>query len=282
MNKLLQQLIPKLIGFRINAKSILNPSKAAQEAFRIFSTPRGGRIKDFMIPYLDTAVQKVLDKDNLAIQSYHWKGTGKKILLIHGWESNTHRWHLLIPELQREHFDIYAIDAPAQGNSKGTILNVPGYAKAIELAYQTFKPDIIIGHSIGGLATLFHQHTYPLSLFEAIVILGSASELSEIMEDYQKILGLNKKTMRRLELLAKERFGYNFKEFSGAAFAQSLTSPALIIHDKYDKITPVSASQNIHKNWKGSEYVETEGFGHSLYQEEVRSRIITFLKKIKA
>lgn len=282
MNKLLQQLIPKLIGFRINAKSILNPSKAAQEAFRIFSTPRGGRIKDFMIPYLDTAVQKVLDKDNLAIQSYHWKGTGKKILLIHGWESNTHRWHLLIPELQRENFDIYAIDAPAQGNSKGTILNVPGYSKAIELAYKTFKPDLIIGHSIGGLATLFHQHTYPLSLFEAIVILGSASELSEIMEDYQKILGLNKRTMRHLELLAKERFGYNFKEFSGAAFAQSLTSPALIIHDKYDKITPVSASQNIHKNWKGSEYVETEGFGHSLYQEEVRSRIITFLKKIKA
>lgn len=281
MKNSLKRVLPKLIGAKINCTSILQPKKAAKEAFNIFCTPRSGKIKDFMVPYLNTAEQKILDPNGLAIQSYRWKGTHTKILLVHGWESNTHRWHLLIPELQEEDFDIYAIDAPAQGGSSGKILNVPGYASAIELAYQTYKPDIIIAHSIGGLSTIFHQHTYPDSQLEAAIILGSASELSEIMDDYQKILGLNQKIMNYLEILVKTRFGYDFEEFSGASFAKSLSSPALIIHDTYDKITPVSASRGIHNNWKGSEYIETEGFGHSLYQEEVRKYIITFLNKFK-
>lgn len=279
MKKTLQRFIPKLIGAKINALSIANPKAAAQQAFNIFCTPRKGKPYGEQVAYLENAAYERFPSGSCELQAYHWEGTGKKVLLIHGWESNTHRWFKLVEELQQENYDIYAIDAPAHGNSKGTLLNVPRYAKAIEEAVQRYQPDHIIGHSIGGLATVFHQYTYKPTQFTSAVILGSASELSEIMIDYRAILGLNNRTMKSLEQLVKELFGFDFKGFSGAAFAKELTLPALIIHDKFDKITPVSASQNIHKNWKGSTYIETEGFGHSLYQEEVRSEIIKFLKK---
>jgi pimeloyl-ACP methyl ester carboxylesterase len=277
LKKSLQRLIPKLIGAKINSISIVNPAAAAQQSFNIFCTPRKGRPFGEQIPYLEQPKFEKLDSGSCELQSYHWEGTGKKVLLIHGWESNTYRWYRLIEDLQKENYDIYAIDAPAHGYSTGNLLNVPRYAQAIETAINAYKPDHIIGHSIGGLATVFHQFTYKPEGLTSAVILGSASELAEIMVGYKAILGLNNRTMTALEKLVKELFGYNFKEFSGAAFAKSLTLPALIIHDKYDKITPVSASQNIHKNWKGSTYIETEGYGHSLYQEEVRKHIVDFL-----
>lgn len=280
MKKSIQQFIPKLIGAKINAVSLANPRIAAEQAFSIFCTPRAGRIKEEMKTLLDPAKHSTFISDGAEIQTYHWNGTGKKILLIHGWESNTHRWHLMITALQKENFDIYAIDAPGHGYSTGTIFNIPRYAAALEMAYQKFNPDLILGHSVGGLATIFHQHIFPNSLFSGIVLLAPPSDLEVIMTDYKRILSLNERTMTALEHMVIERFGYNFKEFSGAAFAKAFTTPSLIIHDKYDLITPVAASRTISQNWKKSTYFETEGFGHSLYQEEVRDKVIAFLKKI--
>ncbi len=278
MKKQLQKFIPKAIGAKINLTAIVNPRRAAQAAFAIFCTPRDGKVREEQKEYLTDAQHTILTSGETNIQSYRWRGNGKKILLIHGWESNTYRWHLLITELKKKNYDIYAIDAPGHGKSSGHILNVPLYAKAIEVATNAFKPEIIIGHSIGGLATVFHQYKYKPQHYKKVVILGSASELDEIMQDYKRILGLKHSVMKALEALTLENFGFDFKGFSGAAFAKSLTTPALIIHDKFDKITPVSASRGIHANWAGSTYIETEGFGHSLYQEEVRSEILKFIE----
>lgn len=273
----LKSLLPKIIGAKLNIKSILSPAAAAQEAFNIFCTPRKGRPTEEQKEYLKAHTLERFSSGSCEVQSYRWPGSGKKILLIHGWESNTHRWFRLIEDLEKKDYDIYAIDAPAHGYSTGKLLNVPRYAQAIEDTVQKYKPDHIIGHSIGGLATVFHQFKYKPDGLTSAVILGSASELAEIMSDYKKILGLNNRTMSALEKLVKALFGFNFTAFSGATFAKALTLPALIIHDKFDKITPVSASRNIHKNWKGSIYIETEGLGHSLYQEDVRKEILAFL-----
>lgn len=278
MKKTLQRLIPKIIGIKINATSLFNAKAAAQQAFNIFCTPRKGRPNEDQKAYLNKVKFETIPSGSCEVQTYHWAGTGKKILLIHGWESNTHRWFRLVEDLQKENYDIYAIDAPAHGFSTGKLLNVPRYAQAIEGAVLKYNPDHIIGHSIGGLATVFHQFTYKPQNLTSVVILGSASELGEIMMDYKAILGLNNRTMNALEGLVVELFGFDFKGFSGAAFAKALSLPALIIHDKFDKITPVSASRNIHKNWKGSVYIETEGFGHSLYQEGVRKEILNFIE----
>ncbi|RMB61101.1 alpha/beta hydrolase [Dokdonia sinensis] len=277
MKKYFKKALPKIIGTAINIQSIYNPKKAALRAFLIFSAPRLGRVQENQIPFLETGKDNRLKSEKLDIQGYAWRGKGKTVLLIHGWESNTHRWFKLVEDLQKQDYNIVAIDAPAQGYSSGKILNVPKYAQAIEMAVQNYNPEIIIGHSLGALSVIFHNYTYNPEQVKKFVLLGSASELNEIMIDYKGILGLNDKVMRYLEKLVVDTFGYNFKEFSGAAFAKAIKSPTLIIHDKYDSITPVKASQNIHKNIEHSTYVETEGFGHSLYQDAIRERILEFI-----
>ncbi len=272
-------MLPKLLGTKLNITSLFNSKKAALQAFIIFCSPRRGKVLSEQEAYLNDAKLDVLQHENRTLQSYNWKGTGKKVLLIHGWESNTHRWHLLITELRQKGYDIYAIDAPAHGNSSGKILNVPRYAAAIETAVKAYAPEMIIGHSIGALATIFHQHTYNSSKsLKKLVLLGAASELYDIMQDYKGILGLNHRVMNGLEKFIIDRFGYNFKDFSGASFAKSIKLPTLLIHDKLDKITPVEASRSIHKNIPTSTYIETEGFGHSLYQDEVRAAVLKFIE----
>jgi len=99
------------------------------------------------------------------------------------------------------------------------------------------------------------------------------------MKDYQRLLGMKNAVMNGLNALIKTRFGFSIDEFSGFNFVKTIPIPGLIIHDKYDQITPVESSRGIHKNWKNSTYIETSGLGHSLYQKKVREHILNFINQ---
>jgi pimeloyl-ACP methyl ester carboxylesterase len=279
LKKFLLKLLPKIIGTQINALSIWSKKAAARKAFLVFCTPRGGRIKEVQKDFLEVARdKKITISDTIKVQTYLWQGSGPTILLIHGWESNTHRWYKLIEALQKESYNIIAFDAPAHGNSTGKILNVPLYTQCVQAVSMHYQPEAHIGHSIGGLTTVYHYYKHQPEHLKKLIILGAASELAVIMKDYQGLLGMKNGVMRALDSLIKERFGFTIEEFSGFSFAQKIDIPGLIIHDKYDQITPVAASRGIHKNWKNSTYIETTGLGHSLYQDKVRNHILNYLK----
>lgn len=279
MKKTILKLLPKIIGAQINAISIWSKKAAARKAFLVFCTPRGGRIKQHQEKLLDAAKDQRLETgENLTIQTYHWPGDGPTVLLIHGWESNSHRWFKLIEQLQEASYNIVAFDAPAHGNSTGKILNVPLYAQCLERVSSHYQPVIHIGHSIGGLTTVYHYFKHEPGHIKKLVILAAASELAVIMKDYQRLLGMKNGVMTGLDALIKQRFGFSIEQFSGFSFAQKIDVPGLIIHDKYDQITPVAASLGIHNNWKNSTYIETKGLGHSLYQNEVRNHILNFIQ----
>ncbi len=251
---------------------------AAKKAFLVFCTPRGGRIKPHQKEELDAAKDQRLEiEKNLTIQTYRWEGTGPTVLLIHGWESNARRWYKLIEALQKNNYNIVAFDAPAHGNSTGTILNVPLYTTCVQAVSKHYQPSVHIGHSIGGLATIYHYSKHQPEHVQKLVVLGAPSQLSVIMENYQRLLGMKNVVMTGLDALIKQRFGYSIDEFSGFAFVQKIAVPGLIIHDKYDQIAPVASSRGIHKNWKNSTYIETSGLGHSLYQDKVRKQILKFI-----
>ena len=51
----------------------------------------------------------------------------------------------------------------------------------------------------------------------------------------------------------------------------------LIIHDINDKIISFKEAELIHKNYKNSTLIKTEGFGHGLKDQSVNDAIIDFL-----
>lgn len=275
---LFKKLIPKLYGLYFNLLVWFLPKKVAEQAFLVFSTVRKGRVSPKQKEYLDQFKHEVLVVENHKIQVYNWPGNNKTILLVHGWESNAWRWHKLIDKLQKANYNIIAFDAPAHGYSTGKILHVPLYAQTLQPIITKYQPNIVIGHSMGGMTLLYNEQKHTNTNIDKIVTIGSPSELHEILTHYKNLLRLNKKVIQTLETFICDKFGFSPKEFSSSKFVKNNDKKGLLFHDKLDTIAPYHASVDVHKNWKGSELVSTEGFGHSMHQDEVNEKIITFLK----
>lgn len=279
MKKTVKKYLPKIIGFKLNSLFLVRPNAAVIQAFQLFCGPRHGRTKPDQEAFLNAAKTEKISVDGKSLQLYQWKGNKETILLLHGWESNTHRWKQLIEKLQAESYNIVAFDAPAHGNSEGKLFNVPLYAKCVDIMIKKVHPNHIIGHSMGAMTAVYQQHFHPANNIEKLILLGPPSELTLIMDDFQKILNLTPKFMHALEAYFHAKFGFTFKEFSIAAFAKTIKQKGVLFHDAYDKIAPVSSSKAIHANWKNSELIITEGAGHSLNNDAINLDILRFLEK---
>lgn len=271
-------MLPKLIGLQLNILYHVNPKKAFQKAYLLFCTPRRGSVKPDEEDFLNSAKQEILKVCGQHIQTYHWPGKGKSILLAHGWESNSFRWKPLIERLQLAQYNIYSLDAPAQGNSSGEILQIPLYADCLKEAIERYQTEVLIGHSMGAMTCVYEQYCKVDLDIKQMVLLGPPSELHFLINDFQRLLQLKPKFMKGFENFFKVKLGYTFDEFSIAKFAKNLPQKALIIHDEFDKIAPYAASKAIHQNWQNSILYTTEGAGHALNNAEIYRKILQFLK----
>ncbi|MFS4493684.1 alpha/beta hydrolase [Maribacter sp. 2308TA10-17] len=280
MNKLIGKIATRIIGLYFNLGSFFIPRKIAKKAFILFCTPRKGKVIKGQKGFLEDAKDLILEEDSISIQTYRWKGSGPTVLLMHGWESNTFRWRNFIPRLQKESYNIIAMDAPGHGNTSGNLLNLPLYSSCAQKVINTYHPTHIIGHSLGGMAVIYNLYKYKTdnASIEKVVTLGSPSELSDFMKQYKNILGLSSRMMRLQENYFKETFGLKFADFSSSKFAKHISTKGLLIHDELDVVAPYWSSEQVHANWKGSKLVTTKGLGHSLHQDKVRDQIVYFLK----
>jgi len=281
MKKIVNKLIPKLIGMYYNSMSFVAPEKMGLSAFALFCKPRKGQVTSRQYKFLEDAKDLVLAVEQHKIQTYKWEGIGPTLFLLHGWESNTARWSILIPHLQKENYNIIAMDAPALGNSSGDQLNVPLYTACAQHVIDTYKPTFVIGHSVGGMTLVYNLYKYPKenANIAKVVTLGAPSELSDFMRQYKLILGLSDRMMRIMEAEFIKKYGFKFADFSTSKFAKDIETSGLLIHDELDDIAPYWCSQQVHSNWKNSKLITTQGLGHSLQQAKVRKYIIDFLKE---
>jgi len=274
---MLNKYVPIAYGKYFNFLVHLLPEKAASRAFDVFCTVRKGKVSATQAPFLDIAKDRMHTAADHQIQAYRWIGNGPTVLLVHGWESNAWRWHKLIAKLQKADFNIIAFDAPAHGYSSGKLFNVPLCAAVLEHMVGYYQPNYLVGHSVGGMTSLYHEHRYPNTIVAKIVTIGAPSEFHEIMAQYQTILGLNEKMMLAIDSYLFNRFGFHIRDFSTAHYTKTNTKHGLLFHDRRDKIAPYHASESVHAAWKGSRLISTDGLGHSMHQDEVNDQIVSFL-----
>lgn len=277
MHPLIQKILPKIYGALYNTTALVHPKLVAGWAFTTFCTIRNGSINGQQAKFLAGADASLRTMEGLEIMEYRWPGTGDTVILVHGWESNSGRWRNLIQMLNKKDFNVIAFDAPAHGNSTGKILNAPLYARCLEEIIKKHRPKHLVGHSMGGMTTIYNEYKNPNKHIERMVTTAAPSEFYEIMEEYQAILGLSSKVINALDDLILEKFGFRIREFSTSNFVSSNTKKGLLVHDTEDPITPYHASENVHRAWRGSHLISTTGFGHSLHQQEVNTAIVNFL-----
>lgn len=287
MRKIKIFLLTKSLGLYLNILSYTRPQKASMLAYRYFSEPREGRLQKENLPdILRETEPETFRYDNHDVQFYTWPqkadlgNAGAKpqtVLLVHGWESNAARWELLLPYLKQSGTTVIAIDAPAHGLSSGVEFTVPRYAEFINAAVSKFKPDAIVGHSIGGAACVYHQYLYPDSPVRKMVLLGAPSDLQTLLDNYVGMLGLNTKVVQLLERYFIENFKIKTSEFSAKIFGAKLKVKGMIAHDVDDDVVAFDEAKKIAGSWKQAVFVETKGLGHSMHDDELYAKVRDFL-----
>ena len=280
MNQLLSQITLQFFRFSLNGLSYVSDETAGSIALNLFCMPRKGRYLNGQHHFLKNTQQKdfFLESDN--IRTYHWPGKGKKVLLLHGWESNTLRWKGMIDALREKQFDVYAMDAPAHGASGSNYFTAVLYAQMLDIVAKDIQPEILIGHSAGGMACVYYLSQMQTVEIKQLILLATPSELTTLIEVYRKFLLLNHSVIKGVEKVFKRRFGDPPSFFSMKKYATQLHLKGLIIHDTEDDIAPYSEGIAIHQNWKGSKMITTSGLGHSLASSKVIEAVVNYLSEI--
>jgi hypothetical protein len=108
--------------------------------------------KQFSLKVFDTYFTNA----ELSINCFSWGSGKRKVLLTHGWASKALDFYELIVELLKiEDLEIIAFDAPGNGSSISKFSNLMLYADSVKsIALNYAQPNVLIGHSLGGMANV--------------------------------------------------------------------------------------------------------------------------------
>lgn len=279
MKKVQLFLLTKSLGIYINLLSFVSPERATALAYKLFSNPRSiGRLTATALPaVLQDAETSFISHNEHRFQSYTWKGNESVVLLVHGWESNASRWEQLLPYLKATGSTVIAIDGPAHGLSSGKEFNIPRYAEFINVAVEKFRPNALIGHSIGGAACVYFQYKYQNPTLQKMVILGAPSDLKTLVDNYVTMLSLNSRISASLEDYFISTFNFRPDDFSGRIFGKKLQLKGIIAHDIDDTVVAFEEAQKIAGSWKHAEFIQTKGLGHSMHDAVLYTKVTEFI-----
>lgn len=274
----MKNILSKIIGLKINIIALLFGRFAGKIALFLFTHPFKGRVTESHSDFLDTSFIEDLSYNDLSVRTYRWLGKKPTVLLAHGWESNTYRWNELIAILKKSDYNIIGIDAPAHGRSGSKRFNAILYSEFIHVAAKRFKANVIIGHSAGGMSAIIQQDKYQNPNLKKLILLGSPSNLKNVILRYAKLMGYSKKVIKALESLIQERFGHPTSYYNSSRFSKNITAKGLIIHDEKDAIIPFSDATDYELHYKNSKLIKTSSCGHSLNNQVVFNHILEFIE----
>jgi len=152
------------------------------------------------------------------------------------------------------------------------------YSEFINVVANKFQPEIIIGHSVGGMASVFFQKKYQLQSLSKLILLGAPAHFEGVFRRYTTMLGYNAKIVEGLDQLVLERFDKTPSYFSAAKFSEEILVKGLIIHDTQDKIIPYEDALLFKQHYTNAQFHSTSGYGHGLKSPEVTNRIMKFIE----
>ncbi len=231
------------------------------------------------------------------LTTYTRQGSGKAIVLLHGWGDNAASFQDLQTFLSNK-YNVISFDLPGFGKSQPPegVWGLDDYSRFVAHALKKLgidKPLAIIGHSNGGAIAIRGLGTGVLTA-DKLVLLSAAGIRSEY-KGRKKILRLAAKTgkvlsaplppavKKRLRKEAYEAIGSDmfvaehlqdtFKKVvtdDVQADAANITIPTLIMYGENDEATPPRYGEAFYQAIKQSSLIVVSGAGHFLHHDKPR------------
>ena len=269
------------IGANINRLGRLSPKLAGRVALELFIRPRRKPLRPLAAERLAEAEQlKALP----GIRGYRWAGKegSPRVLLLHGWQSNSSRWLPLIDRLLPLGFEVLAFDAPASGKSVGRRLGFDRYVKTALRFNQVYGPfDAWAGHSLGGGVVLQSLKRLPSEQRPlAAIAMATFDESEHVFDRYQELLHFDQRVRRQFERHVNRLIddGKGIRAYSNVDAARSLGEvKGLIVHSQDDDVCPYEEALRIRDAWPGCAMISFEDQRHWLRGSTVDQKLEAWL-----
>jgi len=271
--KLAQKLAIKYIKARLHILELVSKKKAAKKALKLFSTPML-KSKTKTPPIFSKGEKLSFILDGMKIRGYRWlpKQTPlKKILVLHGFESNTKKFSVYISAFIKKGYEVFAFDAPAHGESDGKQITLPLYIKMIKEINDRFGPfQSFMAHSFGGLAVSLFLENIPHNEEIKLALIAPATETKTAVDNLFQFLNLDEETREEFDELILEKAGKPQEYLSVRHAMNQINASVLWVHDEEDDITPIGDVLNVQKdNHANIKFIFTKGLGHrKIYRDE--------------
>lgn len=279
--KLAQKLAINYVRAKLNILSLVSNRKSAKSALKIFSTPYK-KSKKKTPPIFEKAEKLKFTLQGHTIKGYRWNTGGeKKLLILHGFESNCKNFDRYITPFISKNYEVLAFDAPAHGESSGKRIVLPLYIATVRAIHELYGPvERFIGHSFGGLALAHFLEITPHDETTRAVLIAPATETTTAIDSMFRLLQLNDDIRKEFDQLIVEKSGVNPSHFSIPRTLSQIKAQLLWVHDEDDDVTPLKDVQPvIKKKWPNITFLITKGLGHrKIYRDnKVCKAIINFL-----
>lgn len=247
----------------IHFLSKVAPRLVAKLAYNQLSTPQISKLRAHEVEVLDKSEKAVFPFRGFAIQTYKW-GRGKdKILLVHGWEGQAGNFADIIERLLKEDYCVYAFDAPSHGFSSKGKTNLFDFTDLVGILIKEYQVTRLISHSFGGVAVTYALSKLPAIHIEKYLLLTTPNRFRERIDEISAQVGITEEVKLRLINRLKNEVDGDIETLNVSDFVKKINvAKALIIHDKNDKVIPITISRTVNENWKASTLLEIEGTGH--------------------
>lgn len=229
-------------------------------------------------PRTDFDAKAVADAEMFKIQygdysilCYSW-GSGRTILLAHGWGSRASHFAALTRILSSAGFRIVAFDVPGhsslnevEGHKYSSMFE---FYKTISTVAKNIAPVYaIIGHSLGAAASVMAVRDY-LDFcgykidVEKIVLISSPAGLESIIASYCRANNLSEADQAKLMLELTEEFNFKTEDCSIVAAIKNIRSKILLVHDYDDNEIPIRDAEALAGVSDNFKTCFTKGAGH--------------------
>jgi pimeloyl-ACP methyl ester carboxylesterase len=281
--KLAQRIAIAYYENKFRLLSLFSKRKAAEAAFTLFCTPYSGKPKRKAPPVFEQAEIINFSIEDLQLHGWRWKAehsNGKKILIVHGFDSCSYRFDRYIAPLSSKGFDVITFDAPGHGLSDGRTINALAYSHAIlkvEELYGSFYG--IMAHSLGGLAAALAFEQLPEQENRKLILIAPTTKTTTAIDNFFKFISIPGKVQAEFHKLIEKAGEKQVTHFSTARAVQHIKAPVLWIHDEDDMICPYCDTLPVQEmKLPNVEFFITKGLGHSgIYRhEQVFKKIMNF------
>jgi pimeloyl-ACP methyl ester carboxylesterase len=241
----------------VAAASFVSPRLAGAVAFRAFCRPPGdGRPGTPLRKAVDRAEARIAGAERIpvpfpggVVQAYRFaarNGSGRSVLLVHGWTSRAAFMSSVVEPLTGLGFDVVAVDLPGHGRSSGRTLHLPLGIAALRAVHETLGNwHAIVGHSFGGaLATFLVSGALadPVPV-EKLVLIGTPHSMEAVFRSFGSTFGLSPRGQHWFEENVPRLTGSPLSSFEVPAHLARTGTPTLVLHAPDDKEVPFASAQ---------------------------------------